>query len=120
MQKPLKVTLVNASGEKYKEIEVGFCWTIFFFSWITLFLRGFWFWGILLLGITALVMLVPDQRVKVYLMPLLYILPLGLAIVGNKWTARKYLKRGWTYLEPDSVEARFARKKWHLDDDKEC
>jgi hypothetical protein len=120
----MKVVLKNPVTEEFKEIKIGWSWTIFFFSGIfgiPLFLRRLYGWGVIFIAFNILLLLLPQTY---YLFGgfhglfwvIFVLLQVAMSIKGNEMTARNYFAHGWVFAEPDSLEAQVAKSRWKLRD----
>ncbi len=119
----MMIALENPRTGERKQFGVGWSWSFLLFSsclGIPLFRRGLTVWGSVMLILWCF------QFVAVYVVTSKadgLELGLGLAIVGlsaflalkgNGLIARKWLARGYDFVNPDSAEARQAMEKWGL------
>ncbi len=121
----MKVAMKNPTGGQLKEIKVGWSWTIFFFAWffgVPLFLRGLYGWGIAMVALLGLMEPLADMAIKspdlAVLLHLASLVEFGLIIylsaTGNGKSAKARLKRGWTFLDPESDAVKYAKGKWGI------
>jgi hypothetical protein len=109
-----KVLLRNPKSGAVKQIKVGWSWTIFFFDWLALFVRGMYPWSALFMVFFIANILL---RSNMAIIPLL-IIELGvkvyLCVKGNELMAKQHLENGWEFAEPDAEATRHARSQWGL------
>ncbi len=105
-----QVTMQNPFTRETETVPVGWNWRLFFLSpffGIPLFKRGLTYWGMLFLALNGLAILgrfQADASGWSSLSVLSNLLALGfmvfIGLKGNELTARNYLSRGWTFVDP--------------------
>lgn len=113
------VQMINERTREVRQIKVGFSWPIFCFSWvfgIPLFRRGLRGLGVFMIfwTIGTLILLAILPPIAGLLLPI-YLGSLGyFGRMGNEYTAKKLLARGWSFLEPESNDVRYACLQWKI------
>ena len=122
----MKVAMLNPRTGELKRIKVGWSWILFFFSGfagIPLLLRRLYLWAaVVVFGNIGLAMIVDnmDPNDKAYPTAIFVTLAFQTALAafiamkGNELTGKNLLEKGWTFADPDSFEAQYARRKWDL------
>jgi hypothetical protein len=119
----MQVALVNLKTGELKQVKIGWSWTLFFFSGVfglPLFLRKLHVWGFVFLALWIVNLLGPfiagDGAVGVSSLMFFVLagLEIWIAIKGNEMTAKNLLELGWSFADPLSEAARYARAKWGL------
>ena len=119
----MKVGMRNPKTGEIKEVKVGWSWTIFFFSGILgipLFLRGLHMWGAVFLAIGTINVVVPTptdeaQALAVVINALIFLgLQVFMSIKGNELTAKNYLEKDWTFVDPESENTKQAKQRWGI------
>lgn len=120
------VILQHPITKETKSVKVGFSFVLFFFSFmsygIPLFLRGLHHLGAVVAGLALLFAVgilsqptVIDVLIALFFCGLIMFgIELWLGIKGNEMTVKNYLRKGWKFIEPDSVATKSARYKWGL------
>lgn len=121
----MSVLFKNPDTDQIKQVKVGFSWTLLLFSGffgLPLFMRRVypWAWGMLALALAhgfvgTMIPGVDRGSVQFMLGVLQFALQVYLGFNGNKITAKHYLKKGWTLIEPNSLISRGAMARWHLE-----
>jgi hypothetical protein len=107
-----------------KEVKIGWSWPLFLFSGffgLPLFLRQLHVWGAIYIALWVVFLVIlsiePGEARVIFVLPL-YIVMFGLqnfvAIKGNEMTAKNYLEKGWTFVEPDSKQTKMAKMRWGI------
>ena len=122
----MHVLLKHPMSGRTKLASVGWSWPLFLATGgllgIPLFFRGLAFWGSVVLVLWSLRLLVPllagsgattDEIGWVFTL-LLVGLSGFIGLKGNALVARHYLTCGYTFLRPESVEARLASESWGI------
>lgn len=110
------VKMSNPSTGESKTIDIGFSWTLLFFSGvmgIPLFLRKLHVWGTVMLIIWAVVNLLLPFSMSVLILPIWMGLTIYLGAVGNKLTAINYLKLGWVFDDSER-NIKYAKMVWQI------
>ena len=55
-----------------------------------------------------------DIGVSGYISLIFFLLLVFIGGIGNEMTAKKYLKLGWTFVEPDSEITKTAKTRWRI------
>jgi hypothetical protein len=108
-----------------QSIKVGWSWTLFLFSqfWaIPLFYRQLFDWAMIQLVLTALTLTYGVfGEAESDLMVFAFVLALGTIGVsifvgqrGNELTAKRMLRDGWVFAEPDAQLTQHAKRAWSL------
>ncbi|AVJ29090.1 hypothetical protein CLM73_19290 [Achromobacter spanius] len=113
----------NPKTGEIKQVKVGWSWTIFLFSGmfgIPLFLRGLHVWGAVFLAVGAINLIMPEpteevQAIAVLIHAAIYLgLQLYMSIKGNELTAKNYLEKNWTFVDPESEDTALAKQRWGI------
>ncbi len=117
------VDFKNPSTGELKEVEFGWSWTLFLFSWlfgIPLFRRrcracGFVFLALWIVALVGPWLAGGDVAATALLTVCAFLgLLIFLGIKGNEMTAKNYLEQGWRFAEPNSEAADFACRTWGI------
>ena len=121
-------TYVNLQHERtgeLKSVKVGWSWTLFLFSqaWgIPLFFRRMFDWAAVCFILSAvnfwLLMIADTDPAARDISGILGVGSIGisvfLALRGNELTAKRMLREGWTFSNPDDVVTHHAKRVWSL------
>jgi len=119
-----KVAIQNPYTKEIQTISVGWSWYLFLLSpvfGIPLFRKGLTFWGMLFLAMNcvAILGLIRDPQGNPNLIS--NVVACGLMVFiglkGNELTAKNYLARGWTFVDPESDAVKYAMSEWQLNND---
>jgi len=120
----MKVGIKNPASGEYKEVKVGWSWTLFFFAGffgLPLFLRRLYVWGSVYLVISVVSVLsgyLGENEMILWGNTGLSLICIGLniflAIKGNEMTAKNFLEQGWVFSEPESDAVKIAKGKWGI------
>lgn len=119
----MKVGMKNPKTGEIKQVKVGWSWTLFFFSGmfgIPLFLRGLYIWGAVFLAVGSINVIMPApteelQAVGMLFNALIYLgLQVYMSIKGNELTAKNYLEKNWTFVDPESEDTTVAKERWGI------
>ena len=115
------VQIKNDKNGETKRLKIGWSWILFLFSGflgIPLFMRRLHLLGGIFLGLWALNFVIGltilDPTAPIALFIIFLILQVWLGIKGNEITGKNYLEHGWSFVDSDGLEAKYARSKWGL------
>lgn len=124
----MQVRLRNERTGETKDVNIGWSWTLFLFSWflgLPLFLRKLPMWGATMLVLCIFYWVLDAFRLdgdQITQIDILYFFVsfviLGLSIFfgikGNELTAKNLLENGWKFAAEEDQTTHFARTKWSL------
>ncbi len=123
-RKRLVVTLEHPETGEIRQVPTGFAWMLFLFAGVLgvpLFLRRLPFWGAAILAlwlVNLLFVKLADGPAVVMeesaVFAIFFLLQLWLGFHGNKITVRTYLRRGWTFTDPDDALTQQLKARWRL------
>lgn len=120
----MQVLLKHQLSGKTKLAAVGWSWPLFLATGgllgIPLFFRGLTLWGTVVLVLWSLGLLIPimtgsgaaADEIDWIVTLLVFGLSAFIGLKGNALIARHYLTCGYSFLRPESVEARIAAESW--------
>ncbi|WP_299792307.1 hypothetical protein [uncultured Marivita sp.] len=109
----MKVTLKKQSTGQYKQVKIGFSWTLLIFSpcfGFPLFMRGLYALGALMASMWVIYIFVDMYFGGAAIL----LLQVWLGFSGNKLYAEKLFQDGYVIDNYESPEARLAMLKWNL------
>ena len=114
------VQIKNDQTGEIKRLKVGWSWVLFWFSGflgIPLFMRRLYLLGGIFLGlwvVNLFAQFIIDPMISIVLIIVMTTLSIWLGVKGNEITGKNYLEQGWSFVDPDGLEAKYARSKWSL------
>ena len=117
-----QVPFKNPATGEVKTVKVGFSWVMFFFSplfGLPFFMRGLPSLGArLMLGTVGAPIFLGTIRSFTEGVTLAVVAALTSMVlfgfIGNKVTAQHYLKKGWSFAEPNGAATAEGCKRWRL------
>ncbi len=119
-----KVAFQHPTSGAVETVKIGFSWTSFLFAdflGIPLFNRRLYIWGSFMLiwgSILGLEYLkVFSGKESSWLGTMIFfgfLIKIFLGFGVNELAARNYIKKGWTFAYPDSLETKLGQTRWRL------
>ncbi len=101
------ILIKNPKTGEVKTLEVGWSFTAF----LSNFMIGF---------VTLIFVIVDiDHQLKIqsFVFAFFFSIAMGIifSIIANRYIAKKYLKKGWIFVDPESKSVKIAKLKWGID-----
>lgn len=120
----MKIAMKNSKTGQIKEVKVGWSWTLFLFSGflgLPLFLRKLNLWGVIFFVLWIVNLIVPsivggEERdiVEGCILIIFISLQIFVGVKGNELTAKNYLEKDWTFVDPDGEFTKVAKMRWGI------
>jgi len=110
----------NPNNEKMESLKVGFNFLLFFFGLnflgLFLFLGKLKNWGVFCLCFDIIALYIIGKEHNIIVTYVIELIGLGFSIYfglkGNELSGKQLLKDGYEFVDPDSENVIYAKKKW--------